>query len=276
MAVAQPISWLGVQTSLSTGIVSFSKTLNPTLPHNISSIGRVELDSVKALSVCTPDETSNLQVIHLQTPCSSWLTALCRCSGRVLASSSNSTLKMFGCCRREKGNSPQCPLGKGYRWRSHHQSWPRRRSPWTAGPRRIGNSVHSCVCRWPSVPRSAHAWQLCSSGKRRVKSWRSRTKRTGRKTFGRSLPRSGRGLCGDSRWRGRRRATLRAAWGPPQPERRWGGRQWGSGRASIERSSLTPSSSSSYSSNTSVASNTKVMKVCFFSTSRVLFFPLRS
>lgn len=85
----------------------------------------------------------------------------------------------------------------------------------------------------------------------------SRTTRMSGETFSRSLPRSGRGLCGDSRWRERRRATLRAAWGPPQPGRRWGGRQWGSGRASIEHSSRTPSSSSSYSSNTSVGSHTE-------------------
>lgn len=48
-------------------------------------------------------------------------------------------------------NIPQCPLGTGYRWRSHHQSWPRRKSPLQGWPLRIDRSDHSCACWWLSV-----------------------------------------------------------------------------------------------------------------------------
>lgn len=48
-------------------------------------------------------------------------------------------------------NIPQCPLGTGYRWRSHHQSWPRRKSPLQGWPLHIDRTDHSCACWWLSV-----------------------------------------------------------------------------------------------------------------------------
>lgn len=69
--------------------------------------------------------------------------------------------------------------------------------------------------------------------------------------FQSSIPLIAPGLCGGNRWRRRRRASCPGAWWRRRPERRSGGRRWGSDRVNTAHNSPTFSSSAVCSSSTS-------------------------